>query len=109
MLSSDNRMVLATNFGFNNVSSFTLKDGKLTIAKDPACPPVPGDGKFRSVNNLVSSGPNDSWLAPEDKTFYQLYPNASVLVAYRVSADAGLTEIHRVPIPYTSPQGMAGF
>lgn len=109
VLSSDNRMVLATNFGFNNVSSFTLKDGKLTIAKDPACPPVPGDGKFRSVNNLVSSGPNDSWLAPEDKTFYQLYPNASVLVAYRVSADAGLTEIHRVPIPYTSPQGMAGF
>lgn len=108
VLSSDNRTIFATNFGFSNVSSYRLKDGKLEIAKDPACSPVPGDGKFRSVNNLVSSGPNDSWLSPDDKTFYQLYPNASVLVVYRVNADASLTEIQRTPIPYTSPQGMAG-
>ncbi len=109
VLSSDNRMVFATNFGFNNASSYLLRDGKLSVAKDPACPPVPGDGKFRSVNNLVSSGPNDSWLSPDDKTFYQIYPNASVLVAYRVNPDASLTEIQRSAIPYTSPQGMTGY
>lgn len=108
-LSSDNRMVFATNFGFSNVSSYFLRDGKLTLAKDPACPAVPGDGKFRAVNNLVSSGPNDSWLSPDDKTFYQLYSNASVLVAYRVNADARLSEIQRTFIPYASPQGMKGF
>jgi WD40 repeat protein len=108
-LSSDNRMVFATNFGFSNVSSYFIRDGKLTLAKDPACPVVPGDGKFRAVNNLVSSGPNDSWLSPDNKTFYQLYPNASGLVAYRVIADASLEEIQRTSIPYTSPQGMTGF
>jgi len=108
-VSSDNRMVFATNFGFSNVSSYFIRDGKLMLAKDPACPAVPGDGKFRAVNNLVSSGPNDSWLSPDDKTFYQLYPNASVLVAYRVTADASLTEIQQLSIPYTSPQGMVGF
>lgn len=108
-LSSDNRMVFATNFGFSNVSSYFIRDGKLTLAKDPACPAVPGDGKFRAVNNLVSSGPNDSWLSPDDKTFYQLHPNASVLIAYRVDADAGLSEIQRTSIPYASPQGMRGF
>lgn len=108
-LSSDNRMVFATNFGLSNVSSYFLRDGKLTLAKDPACPAVPGDGKFRAVNNLVSSGPSDSWLSPDDKTFYQLYPNASVLVAYRVNVDASLREIQRTSIPYTSPQGMKGF
>ena len=108
-LSSDNRMVFATNFGLSNVSSYFIRDGKLTLAKDPACPAVPGDGEFRAVNNLVSSGPNDSWLSPDDTTFYQLYPNAAVLVAYRVNADASLTEIQRTSIPYTSPQGMRGF
>ena len=108
-LSSDNRRIFTTNFGFSNVSSYFMRDGKLALAKDPACPAVPGDGKFRAVNNLVSSGPNDSWLSPDDETFYQLYPNASLLVAYRVGADASLREIQRTPIPYTSPQGMTGF
>lgn len=106
---SDDRIVLATNFGLSNVSSYIIESGKLKLAKDPACPTVPGDGKFRAVNNLVSSGPNDSWLSPDDKYFYQLYPNASVLVGYRLNPDASLTEIGRTPIPYTSPQGLAGF
>jgi hypothetical protein len=61
------------------------------------------------VNNIVSSGPNDSWLTPDDKYFYQLYPNASVLVGYRLNPDASLAELGRTPIPYTSPQGLAGF
>lgn len=106
---SDDRVVLATNFGLSNVSSYFLENGKLKLANDPACPSVPGDGKFRAVNNRVSSGPNDSWLSPDDKYFYQLYPNASVLVAYRLNPDATLSEIGRTPIPYTSPQGLAGF
>jgi WD40 repeat protein len=108
-ITSDDRIVLATNFGFSNVSSYIIESGRLKLAKDPACPPVPGDGKFRALNNLVSSGPNDSWLSPDDKYFYQLYPNASVLVGYRLNPDASLTEIGRTPIPYTSPQGLAGF
>ncbi len=109
VITSDDRIVLATNFGFSNVSSYIIEGGKLKLAKDPACPPVPGDGKFRALNKLVSSGPNDSWLSPDDKYFYQLYPNASVLVGYRLNPDASLTEIGRTPIPYTSPQGLAGF
>jgi hypothetical protein len=36
-------------------------DGKkISVAQDPACPKVPGDGNFRALDNVVSSGPNDN-------------------------------------------------
>ena len=66
-VTSDNSVVLATNFGYGTVSTYQLEEGRLSILKDPANIAIPGDGTFRAVNGLVSSGPSDSWLAPDDR------------------------------------------
>jgi 6-phosphogluconolactonase (cycloisomerase 2 family) len=109
-VTSDNSLVLATNFGYGTVSSYRLKEGRLSLLQDPANKAIPGDGTFRAVNKLVSSGPSDSWLTPDDKYFHQIFGNASVLVSYRLDKASGkLTEIGRNPIPYNSPEGLAGF
>jgi len=109
-VTSDNSLVLATNFGYGTVSTYRLVEGRLSLLQDPANNAIPGDGTFRAVNGLVSSGPSDSWLTPDDQYFYQIFGNASVLVSYRLDKTSGkLTEIGRNPIPYNSPQGLAGF
>jgi 6-phosphogluconolactonase (cycloisomerase 2 family) len=109
-VTSDNSLVLATNFGYGTVSTYRLVDGRLSLLQDPANNAIPGDGTFRAVNGLVSSGPSDSWLTPDDQYFYQIFGNASVLVSYRLDKTSGrLTEIGRNQIPYNSPQGLAGF
>ena len=109
-VTSDNSLVLATNFGYGTVSTYRLADGRLSLLQDPANEAIPGDGTFRAVNGLVSSGPSDSWLTPDDRYFHQIFGNASVLVSYSLDKTSGrLTEIGRNPIPYNSPQGLAGF
>jgi 6-phosphogluconolactonase (cycloisomerase 2 family) len=109
-VTSDNSLVLATNFGYGTVSTYRLVEGRLSLLQDPANHAIPGDGTFRAVNQLVSSGPSDSWLTPDDQYFHQIFGNASVLVSYRLDKASGkLTEIGRNPIPYNSPQGLAGF
>jgi 6-phosphogluconolactonase (cycloisomerase 2 family) len=109
-VTSDNSLVLATNFGYGTVSTYRFVAGRLSLLQDPANNAMPGDGTFRAVNGLVSSGPSDSWLTPDDQYFYQIFGNASVLVSYRLDKTSGrLTEIGRNPIPYNSPQGLAGF
>ena len=109
-MTSDNSLVLATNFGYGTVSTYRLVEGRLSLLQDPANKAIPGDGTFRAVNKLVSSGPSDSWLTPDDQYFHQIFGNASVLVSYRLDKTSGsLTEIGRNQIPYNSPQGLAGF
>ena len=109
-ITSDNSVVLATNFGYGTVSTYRLVNGKLSLLQDPANKAIQGDGTFRAVNGLVSSGPSDSWLTPDDQYFHQIFGNASVLVSYRLDKKSGkLTEIGRNSIPYNSPQGLAGF
>jgi 6-phosphogluconolactonase (cycloisomerase 2 family) len=109
-VTSDNSLVLATNFGYGTVSTYRLTEGHLSLLQDPANNRISGDGTFRAVNGIVSSGPSDSWLTPDDEYFYQIFGNASVLVSYRLDKTSGrLTEIGRNPIPYNSPQGLAGF
>lgn len=108
-VSPDDRLVFATNFGYSYLTSFRIEGDVLSIAKDPACPKVPGDGTFRALNGTVSSGPSDNWLSPDGAYLYQLYGNASTLVGYAVQPDGSLEEITTAAIPYNSPQGMAGF
>jgi 6-phosphogluconolactonase (cycloisomerase 2 family) len=108
-ISPDDRWVFATNFGYSNISSYRIDGDKLLIARDPACPPIPGDGTFRAVNGNISSGPSDCWMTPDGRFLYQIYGNASVLMGYAIDADGGLKEIARADIPYNSPQGLAGF
>ena len=108
-ISPDDRIVYAANFGYSYVTSFFLEGNVLSVAKDPACPPVPGDGRFRALNGTVSSGPSDNWLTADGAYLYQLYGNASKLVGYRTQPDGSLEEITSVAIPYNSSQGLAGF
>jgi 6-phosphogluconolactonase (cycloisomerase 2 family) len=108
-VSPDDKLVYATNFGYSYLSSFRIDGKKLSIAKDPASPKVPGDGTFRALDGVVSSGPSDSWLSPDGAYLYQIYGNASRLVGYATQKDGSLKEITSRKIPYNSPQGLAGF
>jgi 6-phosphogluconolactonase (cycloisomerase 2 family) len=108
-ITPDDRTVFAANFGYSYVTSYRLNGNVLSIAKDPACEKVPGDGRFRALNGTVSSGPSDNWLSPDGAFLYQLYGNASKLVGYAVQDDAGLEEVTSADIPYNSSQGLAGF
>jgi Lactonase, 7-bladed beta-propeller len=108
-VSSDDKMVYATNFGYSNVSSYRINGDGLEIASDPACPKVPGDGTARGLNGTVTSGPADNWLSPDDAYLYQIYGNAAKLVCYATQPNGSLKEICSVKIPYNSPQGLAGF
>jgi len=108
-VSPDDRTVYATNFGYSNISSYHINGGGLEIARDPACPKVPGDGTARGLNGTVSSGPADNWITPDGAHLYQIYGNAAKLVGYATHPDGSLKEITSVAIPYNSPQGLAGF
>jgi hypothetical protein len=108
-ISPDDRFVFTTNFGYSYISSYRINGNVISIAKDPACPKVPGDGTFRATNGSVSSGPSDIWLTPDGAYLYQIYGNASKLVGYATRPDGSLNEITSVKIPYNSPQGLAGF
>ena len=108
-ISPDDRTVYATDFGYGYISSYHIKGSGLKIAKDPACPKVPGDGTARGLDGVVTSGPSDSWLTTDGAYLYQIYGNASTLVGYATRPDGSLDEITRVKIPYNSPQGLAGF
>jgi 6-phosphogluconolactonase (cycloisomerase 2 family) len=108
-VSPDDRFVFATNFGYSYVSSFHIDGNKLIIAKDPACPKVPGDGTARGLCGDVTSGPADNWITPDGAYLYQIYGNAAKLVGYATQPDRSLNEITSVKIPYNSPQGLAGF
>lgn len=108
-VSPDDQFVFATSFGYSNLSSFHIDGNLVSVAQDPACPKVPGDGTFRALNGTVSSGPSDNWLSPDGAHLYQIYGNASKLVGYAVKPDGSLEEITSATIPYNSPQGLAGF
>jgi 6-phosphogluconolactonase (cycloisomerase 2 family) len=108
-VSPDDRFVYATNFGYSYLSSYRIDGKQLSIAKDPACSKVPGDGTARGLNTTVTSGPSDSWVTPDGAHLYQIYGNASKLVGYAVQPDGSLKETTSVKIPYNSPQGLAGF
>ena len=108
-VSPDDRFVYATNFGYSYVTSYRINSKGLEIAKDPACPKIPGDGTARGLNTVVTSGPADSWLTPDGTFLYQIYGNAAKLIGYATQPDGSLTEITRVEIPYNSPEGLAGF
>jgi 6-phosphogluconolactonase (cycloisomerase 2 family) len=108
-VSPDDRFVYSTNFGYSTVSSYRIDANVLSIAKDPASPKVPGDGTYRAIDGVVSSGPSDSWLSPDGAYLYQIYGNASKLVGYAIRTDGSLEEVTSVTIPYNSPEGLAGF
>jgi 6-phosphogluconolactonase (cycloisomerase 2 family) len=108
-VSQDDRFVFTTNFGYSTISSYRIDGNALSIAKDPASPKVPGDGTFRAIDGVVSSGPSDSWLTPDGAYLYQIYGNASKLVGYATRSDGSLQQVSSVKIPYNGPQGLAGF
>ena len=106
----DDRLVFSTDFGYGYLTSYRIDGNVITVVKDPACPQVPGDGKWRgALNGTISSGPSDSWICPTGSYLYQIYGNASKLIGYAIQPDGSLEEITSATIPYNSPQGLAGF
>jgi hypothetical protein len=108
-ITPDDRLVFATMTGYGYITSWRLEGNVLSVAKDPACPKVPGDGTFRGLGGIVGSSPNDIWLTPDGAYLYQIYPNASKLVGYATQPDGSLEEVTAATIPCNSPQGLAGF
>jgi hypothetical protein len=108
-ISPDDQWAFATDFGYGYVTSYRIDGNVLSVAKDPACQKVPGDGTFRALDGIVSSGSSDNWLSPDGAYLYQLYPNASKLAGYAVQPDGSLDEVTSAAIPYNSPQGLIGF
>jgi 6-phosphogluconolactonase (cycloisomerase 2 family) len=108
-VSPDDRSLYGTNFGYSTISSFHLDGGEISVAKDPACPKVRGDGTARGLCGDITSGPSDNWITPDGAFLYQIYGNASRLVGYATQPDGSLSEVTSVKIPYNSPQGLAGF
>jgi hypothetical protein len=108
-ITPDDLLVFATMTGYGYITSWHLDGNVLSIAKDPACPKVPGDGTFRGLGGIAGSSPNDMWLTPDGAYLYQIYPNASKLVGYAIQPDGSLDQITSASIPYNSPQGLAGF
>src|SRR5262249_7298957 len=107
-VSPNDEFVYATNFGYSYVTTFKIDGHCLEVASDPACRKVKGDGKFRALNNTVSSGPSDSWLTPDGAFLYQIYANAAKLVGYATQPDGSLEQVTEAAIPYNSPQGLVG-
>jgi 6-phosphogluconolactonase (cycloisomerase 2 family) len=105
----DDQLVFATMTGYSYITSWHLSGAVLSIARDPACPKVPGDGTFRGIAGVVGAGPNDMWMTPDGAFLYQIYGNASKLVGYAVHPDGSLEEVTSASIPRNSPQGVAGF
>ncbi len=108
-ITPDDRLLFATMTGYGYITSWRLEGNVLSIAKDPACPPPPGDGTFRGIGGIVGTGPNDMWMTPDGAYLYQIYGNAPKLIGYAVQPDGSLDEITSVTIPYNSPMGLAGF
>ncbi len=108
-ITPDNKQVIATLFGYSYVSTFKIDGSTITVAQDPAVEAVPGDGTFKALDMVVSSGPNDSWISPDGKFYYQIYPNASKLISYRINDNGKLDKVGEQSIPYNTPQGMMGY
>lgn len=51
-VTSDNSLVLATNFGYATVSTYRLVEGRLSLLQDPANGAIPGDRNFRWGDHL---------------------------------------------------------
>jgi len=105
-LSPDNRYAYGTNFGFGNITSFELTDSSIRVAADNQGA-VAGDGLFKSLAGIPTSGANDSW-ASADGYLYQLYPNARELAAYRMNGPL-LEKVGSSAVPYNSTSGLVGF
>jgi 6-phosphogluconolactonase (cycloisomerase 2 family) len=108
-ITPDDRLLFTTMTGYGYITSWRLDDTTVSIAKDPACTRVPGDGTFRGLNGVVSSGPTDMWMTPSGSFLYQIYPNASKLLGYKVHPDGRLEEVTSMTVPYNTSTGLAGF
>ena len=86
-ITPDDQLVFTTMTGYGYITSWRIEGDIVSVAKDPACAPVPGDGTFRGLNGKVTSGPTDIWISPDGAFVYQIYSNASKLISYRVQAD----------------------
>lgn len=105
-MSPDGKVAFVAGFDTGEVASFTVKSDTLTYAKG-------GQGKLEKgdLSNdpkaVATGSPVGNWVS-SNGYFYQLYPSAAKLVAFKIDNDS-LHRIESYPIPLNSPQGITGF
>lgn len=105
-LSPDNKYAYSANFGLGTISSYKVTHKSIEV-KESALHRMEGDGTFKAFAGIPTAGPNDMW-ASKDGYLFQLYPNASKLVAYKMQGE-NLKEVSSASIPYNSTVGLTGF
>ena len=103
-ISDDDAYAFGANFGYGTVSSFAINGADLAVNMSTAAEVV-GDGTFKGLAGVFSSGAGDNAVA--GKFLYQLYANAKKLVGYLIGPSGELTKVTEVPVPYNSTQGLA--
>lgn len=103
-ISEDDRFAFAANFGYGTVTSFRLEPNGVAVKLSAAASEM-GDGTFKGLAGVVSSGAGDNAIA--DGFLFQLYANASKLVGYKIGDDGRLTKVSEARVPYNSTQGLA--
>lgn len=104
-ISPDNKFAYGTNTARGDITSFSIEGDSIKGARDNLGK-VEGDGS-NIKEGRVTSGPVDVW-ASNDGYLYQMYPNASKLVAYRMNGP-DLEPVASYPIPYNGSQGITGY
>jgi 6-phosphogluconolactonase (cycloisomerase 2 family) len=108
-MTPDDSLVFTTMTGHSNITSWRLYAGDLSVAQDPACPEVPGDGTFKDLGGAHGSGPTDMWMTPDGAYLYQIYPNASKVIGYAVQSGGELIQITSADIPHNTAHSVVGF
>lgn len=102
-VTEDDKYAFGTNFGYGTVSSFAIGADGVKVIMDTAAKEE-GDGNYKGLANVVSSGPGDSAVC--GTYFYQLYANAAKIVGYAIDADGSLKKVTEQAVPRNSSQGL---
>lgn len=105
-LSPDNKFAYSANFGLGTISSYKVTNNSIDVLES-ALHRMEGDGTYKAFAGISTAGPNDMW-ASKNGYLFQLYPNASKLVAYKMNGK-DLEKVASAAIPYNSTVGLTGF
>ncbi|QKN79847.1 beta-propeller fold lactonase family protein [Scandinavium goeteborgense] len=104
--STDGKVAFVTGYDSGQVVSFRISDEHISLSKSEMGILKPSD--LSNDSAAVNTGsPIGSWSS-SNGYFYQLYPAAAKLVAYKMSDDE-LKRVGSYAIPLNSSQGIAGF
>ncbi|TFZ52665.1 hypothetical protein E5C26_05525 [Serratia proteamaculans] len=104
--SPDGKTAFVTGYDTGEVVSFSINGNRIAFAKGRQG--VLEKSDLSNESSAVSTGaPVGSWSS-KNGYFYQLYPGAAKLVAYKISGES-LHRLESYAVPLNSTQGITGF